>query len=263
MASQIWQKRCTKTLTDCVALGAAAGETAWERHRRELVQEDRIIIANCDLRGRDLAGFNFSFCYFIDVDLTGASLRRATFDRAIVRKCFFVRADLRGADFSRASIGRDTIGWDAIIDRTSRLAFTGASDDLGGFGPLFRSRAEDDQRVDAIERSNRHPVAKIWYRFIDYGRSIWRLGIAFLLVTVVFGVIYWLVDLYRPDLYDRGHWAFPDFIIMSTQRFLNGPPFFGGQGRLLQSLFALEGVLGYASLGLLAAVLVRKLVVVR
>jgi hypothetical protein len=267
-----WQEKCTQLLLECVELGHLIGAAAWHERRKVLAAEAqttiqppsqaRVIIADCSLVGRDLRGFGFQFCYLARVDFTDADLRGCDFDRAALVGSRLVRADLRGAKFLRTKIGADTLGWHVKIDSKTVLAFTGGLESLSGFDLHFRRRADEDQKIADIGNSG-SALLRAWYWLIDYGRSLWRVSAIFLGVALTFALIYRAIYARQPGAFEKGDWTTFDFLIMSIQRFLNAPPVFGGKSTLVQSLFAFEAAIGYGALALLAAVLLRKLVVLK
>jgi Pentapeptide repeats (8 copies) len=267
-----WQKKCTQALESCVALGER-GANAWLEVREALGAEAeekiqprvqaRIIIADCDLRGRDLQSYSFQHVYLARVDFTGADLRGADFDRAIINACWLVRTDLRRAKFDRTKIDQQTIGWYAVIDRSTTLAFTGGTESLVGFDPDFRFSAEEGVRIAEFRRRNRNPVLGLIFGLLDYGRSIWRLLVLYAVISAFFAAVYWVSYLTGGLTFDAGHWSFLAFNIMSAQRFLNANPMFGSDAEAAQTLFLAEAALGYGALGVFSAVLLRKIIIFR
>lgn len=267
-----WQRKCTRELKKCVASGER-GASDWLEKTKELRAEAemtirpreqaRVVIADCDLRGRDLRSYSFQYAYLARVDFTGADLRRSDFDRAIISDCKLVRTDLRGAKFDRTKIDQLTIGWHVVFDRSTTLAFTGGTDALVGFDPGFRFSAEEGMRIAEFRRSNRNLLLGLAFGALDYGRSVWRLLAFYAAISTAFAALYW--GTYRAGglSFDAGCWSFLDFNIMSAQRFLNANPMFGSVADAAQALFLAESALGYGALAVFSAVLLRKLIIFR
>lgn len=268
LASNAWQIHCTGELQRCVAMGELMGATEWNVARKGLIAEARqrgvdparIVIADCNLGNARLRRWRFDHCYLARVDLTDADLRGANFDRAILRKCRLVRADLRGAEFLRTSIDDGTLGWAARIDHRTMLACTGSADGLAGFDPLVRRRAAEDQRIHNMRALEWGP-ARAWYEIIDYGRSISRLVLIAAVLVSVFSLAYASIYAYAPAHWEGGPWSWTDFLFLSAAKFINVSATIDSKSQLPQALFLFESMVGYAFLALLAATLVRKLMI--
>lgn len=263
-----WQEKCTAELLRCLQVGGKTGAAQWDIVRRDLVQqalkslpnaEARVVIADCDLRQVSLKDWRFDHCYITRTDFTDANLSNANFDRAMLRGCRLVRANLRGAQFARASIDEQSLGWSVVIDKRTNLAFTGNPENLSGFDPNFRRRANEDQKIFDLKSSKKDRLINLWLWTIDYGRSFWRVTFLLLIISVIFGSIYFVLFLMDPSTFAKGEWTALDFYLMSGQRIINAPALIDGNSGALQFLFLLESSVGYASLALLSAVLLRKL----
>jgi uncharacterized protein YjbI with pentapeptide repeats len=267
-----WQRECTAAFRECVERDPW-GPTAWAQKVPELTakanatiedpQRRRIIIADCDLRGRDLRSFSFKFIYFARVDFTGADLSKAVFDRSILSGCRMVRSDLRGAKFLRTKIDSDTIGWDAIWDRTTELKFMGGTESLVGFEPSFRFKADEDSRIADYLARKTNSAFRFILEWLDFGRSVRRLLGAVGIVAVVCGAFYWVLEKLQWVVFEGEGHTIADFILMSGQRLINANPTFGTASFFGQCLFFMEAAIGYGALALLSAVILRKFILFR
>ena len=263
-----WQERCTTELLACLAIGGVAGAARWDASRADLTAEasrlghlyPRVVIADCKLRNAALKSWRFDHCYLARVDFTDADLRDASFDRAIFRACRLVRADLRGTQFRRTAIDGASLGWSVVIDKKTTLSFTGTGENLAGFDPHFRRRAEEDQRIYDI-RLGEYNLLRAWYELIDYGRSISRIAMILGFITLSFGLLYnWEFTLDHAN-FAHGDWQLQNFLLLSAQRLINAPSPIDSSNVVVQSLFFVEGAIGYGALALLVAVLLRKLTI--
>jgi hypothetical protein len=96
---------------------------------------------------------------------------------------------------------------------------------------------------------------------IDYGRSISRIGSILSSIVAAFGIIYWWEYHLSHSVFSPGDWKIQHFLLLSAQRLINAPSFIDSSDLFVQSLFFLEGAVGYGALALLAAVLLRKLTI--
>jgi hypothetical protein len=267
-----WQKKCTQELQTCVAMGSR-GAAAWsacssalQAEAKQIISkrdEQRVVIADCDLRGIDLKSYVFQYTYLARVDFTGADLSGANFDRAILSDCKLVRADLRGAQFIRTKIDDRTIGWDVRFDRTTRFAFTSGADSLVGFDPDFRSSAEEASRIANYHRASSAKILLWLYGLIDHGRSVWRLSLLCAGIIALFAAGYALGEWRGWLTFDAGKHSYWAFVVMSAQQFINGNPMFSSSSLVAQTAFLAEALLGWAALALFAATILRKLVLFR
>ena len=269
LASQnAWQERCTAGLLECIAIGGESGAARWDLLRARLTAEaerlrhpyPRVVIADCNLRDAVLRSWRFDHCYLARVDFTNADLRNASFDRAILRSCRLVRANLRGTQFLLTAIDGASLGWFVTIDKKTTLSFTGTGESLSGFDPHFRRRAEEDQRIYDI-KSNGYNLIRLWYEFIDYGRSVRRILLILSGIIFVFGFMYALIYSLNPTTFLPGKWNIQDFIMMSAEKISNSPSLIDSHNIFVRFLFFSEGVAGLGALALLVAVLLRKLTI--
>ena len=176
-----WQRHCTTTLMDIIALPEQGCALKWSNARKSLIKlarsrisiprEQRIIIADADLKNQRLKGFNFSHCYIIRTDLRSADLRDCNFDYAMIRECLLNGADVKGATFwwtDMKGTNVDNLHYNSL----TRLNF--ASFEPSG---LPSSKLQDRVDQDRLAASNRNAPAL--NRFLNlltgYGFRFWPL----------------------------------------------------------------------------------------
>ncbi len=200
-----------------------------------------IDLSTADLRGARLVGATLERAVLLNADLREADLTDCTVDEAILRG-----ADLRGARV-RGVTGYRTADW--VNTDVRDVDFCGAW--------LLRRHVLDENFIH--EFRNQGPghewVYKVWWASSDCGRSISRWGAWTVLVAVIFGFLFMLVDV---DYGDHETFLSPLYYSVVTFTTL-------GYGDVLpasagaQVLAVLEVVLGYVSLGGLLSIMANKL----
>jgi hypothetical protein len=249
-----WERECTRTLEDCVSLGAVDGAAKWTQLRSGVPLEKHLRIKDSDFSRKDLSGFDFSFCKFRNVKFVGTNLKKTSFRKAIVREANFTSSDVRGATFADADL-RTSVMRDVHIDDGTDLALIS-----GGFpdhmDQLLKDRAEAARRRAEFERDrSRSPLHKAIVKAMGYGESVKRLLVAAVVVIGGFGFLFWAAD--------RENTSWQEAAVYSVQYFVAlGDPY--AETNFTLSVFGtLEAALGLLFLALLLSAVTRHLIVNR
>lgn len=263
-----WQKYCTAALLDTIKLPEHQRAAAWSDTHKSLFKlarrlisdprEQRVIIADVNLKNQRLKAFDFSYCYVIRTDLRGTDLRDSNFSYAIIRDSSLNDANVNGANFSSTGI-KDTYVQNLHYNSRTRLNF--ARFEPSGFvSPQLQDRIDHDRFVVSTRN------ASVPIRFLNlltgYGSGFRR----FLLLCV--GVIFLFAFGYSriaPEDFAIGAGtltpetlSFWNFLLFSAERFLNASPWIYGVSSLTHFLSTLETLVGLFCLGILVAMLIKQ-----
>ena len=197
-ARNAWQRICTGELIRCAEMRGSQRRRrrAWNLARLFLSQglcvptphghqtTSRIIIADANLSGLNLSGFNLRRCYFVRSDLTAVKLVRSNLYQAIFRETNLTRSDLSGANLSKCSINDSCSGVsDFIYD--SRTKFFGLNAKEMPFGTSQRiiNRIHADERRYNGRGEKKSAPLKLWLWMTNYGRDLWPI---FIIVTLAY-----------------------------------------------------------------------------
>lgn len=217
---------------------------------------DRVIgryYGHTDLRGAPLAGANLREADLSSVDFFAADLRNATFERADLRGTWFSEATIKGTRFDWARMD------DALVDSVDfdhDTRFVGVNLNAINFtlAALLQDLALTQQRIANLERT--HPKTALFLRLTsDYGRSFSRFFAWSLMVVVIFGFIYSLIPgaLTRPGLFESMYFSVVTFVTLGYGDIVPAT-------HLAMAIVVLEVVIGYVMLGLLVAIISKRLV---
>ena len=263
-----WQRYCTQKLLDASGLPDNQRASAWSEARKKLIKlardqfsdprQQRIIIADAQLKNQCLKDFDFSYCYIVRTDLRSADLQDSKFNYAIIRDCFFNDVNANGANFGMADI-KDTYVEDLHYDSRTKLNF--ARFEASG---LVAPQLQDRINQDRLAASNRN--ASVFNKFLNfataYGFGIGRVLLACAAIILAFAVVYCAIG---PEGFAIGagtskpesltYW---NFLLFSAERFLNASPWIYGVSSLTHFLTVLETLVGLFGLGILVAMLIRR-----
>ncbi len=212
-----------------------------------------------DLRGISLADQSLSnHEHLNNIDFFAANLRRTDFSRSNLTGSFFSEADLRGANFEW-SVMDDVLVDNVQFDYVTN--FRGV--DLHKINFVLATLLEDlaigQQRIANLEKA-RPLLAKFLKYSCDYGRSFSRFFLWSFWFIFFYGVLYYLLP---AGVYVGGDKAtnlsFIDSLYFSTITFTTL-----GYGDILpiswigKLLVMSEVLLGFSMLGLLVAILARR-----
>ena len=223
-------------------------------------------LAGLQAFGANLSGASLSGADLTGADLSTTNLRAARLVAAVVADVVLLRADLREADLTDCGVDRSIFrGADLRGARVRGVRGYHTADwvntdvrDVDFCGAwLLRRHVLDENFIH--EFRSQSPayewVYKLWWASSDCGRSISRWGAWTVLVAVVYGFLYMLVDV------DYGsHETFLSPLYYSVVTFTTL-----GYGDVLpasaaaQIMAVSEVVLGYVSLGGLLSIMANKL----
>jgi uncharacterized protein YjbI with pentapeptide repeats len=238
-----------------------------------------------DIQGAFLIGADLSKAYLNEARLDGADLRGANLSGAKLEGATLVGCNISGSDLSGAMLdGADLTDSNlsrADVDRASVFGVRyGSFESMRGhyfgirgldsvFGnALFVRDARDRDYIDAFERSiesappgigrnSRRFLFNAW-KLIGYGRSLGRLALYALILAVAFGAVFALDQTLAWGLMDYSGSAespltpfYFSIVTYTTLGFGDITP----QHWLGEVIIIIEVLLGYATLGLLLAIL--------
>ena len=208
-------------------------------------------LSGADLAGADLSTADLRGARLVAAALTATVLLNADLREADLTDCRVDEAVMRGADLRAARVrgvrGYQTADW--VNTDVRDVDFCGAW--------LLRRHVLDENFIH--EFRNQSPghewVYKVWWASSDCGRSIFRWGAWTVLVAVIYGLLFMMVDV------DYGsHETFLSPLYYSVVTFTTL-----GYGDVLpasaaaQVMAVSEVVLGYVSLGGLLSIMANKL----
>ncbi len=221
------------------------------------------ILKESDLRGTKLLGTDLE-----EADLSGANLSEADLTGSNLTRADITGADLRSTNLAATNLAGMQDG--GFAEKKGRYYGVRGLDSCFG-DPLFVRDAKDQDYLDtlsiAIEETS-SPLRRRWKRFwfsswslIDYGRSLGRLAICALAVTLFFGLIFHLDSIFGWGFFDLPSSANSPltpyyFSIVTFTRLGSGgitPLHWVGEIVLI-----CERILGYVTLGLLLSILANK-----
>jgi len=235
------------------------------------VEARRVGFGGADLQGADLFNAKLEGATFTKANLRGADFRAAHMVGCRLREVDLVdanldRADLRNADFAASRVDRanfagarlegarlrgvsgyDTANW--IGADVSTTDFTGAY--------RIRRTIMDENFLHEFRTSSRlnGVLYRVWALTSDCGRSLARWGLVTLLLTVVFGLGYSLVDLDLGDHPTRLSPYYFSVVTLTTLGYGDITP----RSAPAQLLAMLQVVVGYVMLGGLISILSTKM----
>lgn len=229
-----WQKACTAELLRCARLSPWRRKHAWQTARRHFQRvisraagasgtvPTRIILADFDLSGENLTGFDLSFCYIVRGNFNRSILKRATLVQSIITDCQFSKTDLCGANLSRASIKDSVTGIESIsYDDRTRL-------DLN---PRFIPDNLPKALVDRVHGDHRRfqngkkrsLIGRAWAKWTNHGRHVWPLVFPIAGVYILFALFHGLFIYFTLTPHDRAR-AVTGGMLMSSEAMLGIDP---------------------------------------
>jgi uncharacterized protein YjbI with pentapeptide repeats len=195
MSDNAWQIHCTRVLLNVLdksTLSQHQRVREWSQEKVVLAQKQRVIIADVDLSGRNLAEFDFSFVYFARVKFIQASLVRAKFNRAIFLDCSMRGADLFGTSLWLADTKRMDMAEVKNYARANLNTNTEISE-LNFARPLLIRRAEDHRYKRDILESGIGGIFGRWLVWTDFGAKLLPTLLICLAANLIFGLIYYVI----------------------------------------------------------------------
>ncbi|WP_294344504.1 ion channel [Prosthecochloris sp.] len=206
-----------------------------------------------DIRGIPLQGENMEDTDLSKVDLFGADMEKAHLRRSNLRDSWLSESNIKGAVFDWAEL--DQARFDNVkFDNTT--SFVGVNLNAINFtlAAILQDLAINQQRIASLESA--HPKFALFLRVTcDYGRSFtrffgWATG-----VILFFGLLYFLIPgaISQHGILNSVYFSFVTF---TTLGFGDITPV----SMVAKLLVIVEVVMGYIMLGLLVAIVSRRVI---
>lgn len=207
--------------------------------------------------GSQLNDANFENARLTMANFTDADLERADLTNTNLTDAIFENAKICGANFKNALVANIEYKRNSLHDK---CAATKVERSRGN--PIFRRDVEDQQYIDALKFRAQKTVSgrmlfRIW-AFIDYGRSMQRVAWGATILSMLFGLIFYLSRWMGWGLLNyegsADSWLTPFYYSVITYTTLG----FGDvtpANWVGEVVVVVEVILGYLTLGLLLAVL--------
>lgn len=158
-------------------------------------------VNNADFHGTDMRDTDFSIAHLQGAFFCEADLQQANLGGSNLAGADFSGANLQGASFRKAIVDGETLIWDCKVNKWSRKKpytnFAGV-----GLGDCRIEPGVKQLLEYNIRRSNWHQwykdhkvlqwVVKPFWLTNDYGFSLMRIILSFIIFSLVFALIYWL-----------------------------------------------------------------------
>lgn len=208
-----------------------------------------------DIRGINLSKAELKKADLSYVDMFRANLEKANLESANLEESWLSESIIRGANFKWAKM--DGVIIDNAISN-SKTNFTGVNTNSINFtfAAMVQDVALTQNRIASMERQQ--PVLAYFLRVTsDYGRAFFRFLLWCLGVILLFGYIYFLVPgaiALNNQSVNLGNSIYFSFVVFTTLGFGDILPV----TTLGRSIVILEVTIGYIMLGLLIAILSRR-----
>lgn len=178
-------------LTDCSAPSAIFGEANLTHAVLFGANLTNASFTAATMTGADLRAANLEHARLIDADLSGADFSGATLSRADLSE-----ANVTNALFKDADLGNSTLIHLTGFQRADWIGVSLADIDFSGAYLLRREIMDQNYLYEFRTRDRRHAVLyTLWKATSDCGRSLVRWGAMTVMLALLFGVLYTMVDL--------------------------------------------------------------------
>jgi hypothetical protein len=247
-----WQEVCQDGLRVALDIGGTAGQEHWDDLRQKWLtqKKDRVIVADLDLSGADLRGYDFSRCWIGRCCFVDANLSYTNFSQSIFRDCDLTGANIGGASFYAADLRHPN-------NRLIRAHFDGATNmevNRGQLAPEI-DRALSDMAEAAWRRTDwrRQRSNSLIYRGLsfltDYGLGVGRVAVAASIIVLLFALGFYIAD---SEITAVGSF------LVSTRYFLSLEDHYAATSELLSLAGNAEAMLGLIFLAVIIAVFTSK-----
>jgi pentapeptide repeat protein/ion channel len=159
---------------------------------------DRAHLEGASLEDAHLEGADMLNAHLEDADLWDANLRGACLLDAHLERATLFHAHLEGAVFAMAVVDGETAFDGCTLDKNTNFCGVG----MGGCRMAPGLKDTLDYNIRRIRwgewcdngRKWRRVVRLFWWTS-DYGRSTGRIAVTFLILSVAFGLLYWVSEL--------------------------------------------------------------------
>jgi hypothetical protein len=254
-----WQENCTEALLNYAAK-AKGGAEEWREYKLQLERKKRVIIADANFDSASLRGFDLSRCYIVRVSFDRADLGTCTFRQAILRDTSLAHCNIEGSDFSHADVSSANF-YGVRHNAKTKLNMASTLSDKNHARPAFRQAVELERYIADITSTANLPL-KIWNWLTKYGNSVWRVLFASIVLNILFALIYYTIgELWQDAFKPASRHSYLEYLAASLQRFLNMSSTIETGHLIISYLFILNAFLGLSALGILIAIISKKLIV--
>jgi hypothetical protein len=258
------QEFCTNLLGECLASDShELGVRRWDEFWQSSYGENpvRIIIADLDLRGISLSGYNFRYCYFARVRLNDCDLRHVDFYNAIARDCHLNWVDLRGTIFNGADF-KGSVVIPSDWDKTTQPGWRAEPSNIADLGLPFREHVAIHRTIQHYKETKRTRLEKVWDYATNYGTSMRRFLPACALVMFVYAIVFAILGKCLPQAFNRPIGSMNCFLL-SVARFFNISYEVDSSNQVVQMIMFSETIVGLIATAVLLALILRRVVLVR
>jgi uncharacterized protein YjbI with pentapeptide repeats len=230
--------------------------TTWKANRFDRATLEGLVgkfYGRIDLRGITLSSENLAGVDLSKIDFYAANLSNSNFTGGQLTDSYLSESNIRGADFSWTQVHG------ALLDNVefdNRTKFAGVDLDKINLNlaSLLRDLVVGQQRIDHLEHT--HPIFAMFLRLTcDYGRSFARFLSVCLLAVTIFALLYAFLP---GAISDRSLIrSFYFSVVVFTSLGANDIYPISDLGR---AIVAIEIAIGYLMLGLLIAILSRRII---
>ncbi len=178
-------------LTECCAENAMFGQAKLTGATFFGADLTNAAFSSATLRDADLRAAKLSHARFIDADLAGADFSEATVTNADLTRANVAGAHFQGTDFRNSALGH-LVGF----DRADWIGVSVTDIDFTGAYLLRREIMDQNYLYEFRTRDRRHAALyAVWKATSDCGQSLARWGAMTVMVALVFGVLYTVVEI--------------------------------------------------------------------
>ncbi len=220
------------------------------------------ILERANLSNNDLSGVNLSHANLLKAnlrssDLSNANLEGAELTHADLQETTLSNANVCGANLQSANFAHAKV--DGIrCDRKTRFKGIRVNSCYGS--ARFRRYAEDQDFIEEFKEA--HPYYfYVWLWSTDCGRSMLRVVIWSLALTVIFGLLFYSLgeEAFNVSNKDTLHWTpfttiYYSVVTFTTLGFGDITP----RTQLAATLVMMEVITGYTMLGILISIIANK-----
>jgi hypothetical protein len=247
-----WQQECVDGFRVALDMGGTAGQEHWHDLRQKWLSQrkGRITLADLDLSGEDLRGYDLSRCWIGRCSLVVSNLGGADFSQSIFRDCDLTGANIRGTSFYAADLAHPN----------NRLIHTQFDDSTimevnrGQLAPemdrALVDMAEAAWRRTMWRRSRSNSFAyKLLSWITDYGFGFSRVAIAAALTVIAFSIFFHATDV---------HASAGDSLLISARYFIGLEDHYSTTNIWLSLAGIMEAIFGLVVLAVVIAIFTSK-----
>ena len=206
-----------------------------------------------DIRGISLAKETLKKVDLNSVDLYRANLESATFHEVNLKNSWLSEANIKGASFEWVDMTGVLVD-NADFDHETKFSGVNLNSINFTLAALLQDVVVGQQRIEHLER--RYPMFALFLKLTcDYGRSFGRFLVCSISIIILFGVIYKLFP-GSINVDDLGSSMYFSVVTFTTLGYGDLFPV----SALGKVIVIIEVLLGYIMIGLLVAILSRRII---